>query len=454
MASSFLSVRLGLLLVLMVGCALGGVAAIMLSKAYVAGAILIAVAFLQAFLMAYALGAHQREIARFIDAVRFSDLSQSFSDRQMAQRLASSLNSALGRLRETTASRDAEAALLRALFEHAPVAVLAIRPGGRIDTMNEAARRLFGRGQVATIEDVKRISLDLAEAFRLDAPPGRSLVRADIDGREARMVVAAASMRMRGSEMRIVSLQNIESELGGAEFDAWRDLVRVLTHEIMNTLTPVASLSQLIKTLASDVRIAIDAKDGEKAAKAVAADISESADALNARAEALLRFIGSYRQLTHLPPPRRTDVQISNLLERLRTLQESDKSGPGLKVHVQPQGLRVTADADQLEQALLNLIANARDATLAAGRKAPVEIDVVADRGGAVAFTVTDAGGGVPPEIRDRMFTPFFSTKAGGSGVGLSLVRQIALAHGGSIEHRPREGVGFGSVFCLRLPQN
>jgi nitrogen fixation/metabolism regulation signal transduction histidine kinase len=454
MASSFLSVRLSLLLVLMVACALGGVAAIMLSKAYVAGSILIAAAFLQAFLMAYALGAHQRELARFIDAVRFSDLSQSFSERQMAKRLASSMNNALGRLRETTASRDAEAALLRALFEHAPVAVLAIRPGGRIDTMNEAARRLFGRGQVSTIEDVRRISSDLADAFRLDAPPGRSLVRADIDGREARMVVAAASMRMRGSEMRIVSLQNIESELGGAEFDAWRDLVRVLTHEIMNTLTPVASLSQLIKTLAGDVKIAIDAKDGEKAAKAVAADISDSADALNARAEALLRFIGSYRQLTHLPPPRRTEVPIATLLERLRTLQDSDKSGPGLKVHVQPHGLRAVADADQLEQALLNLITNARDATLAAGRAAPVEIDVAVDRGGAIAFTVTDAGGGVPPEVRERMFTPFFSTKPGGSGVGLSLVRQIALAHGGSIEHRARDGVGFGSVFCLRLPQD
>lgn len=317
--------------------------------------------------------------------------------------------------------------------------------------MNEAARRLFGRGQVASIDDLRRMSPELADTVRPDAPAGRTLVRADIDGRAARMVVASAAMRMRGQEMRIVSLQNIESELGGAEFDAWRDLVRVLTHEIMNTLTPVASLSQLIRTLATDVQTAIDAKGGEKAAKAVASDIAESATALNARAEALLRFINSYRQLTHLPPPRRTDVQVATLLERLKALQEGDKAGPGLRVSVSPASLRMSADGDQIEQALINLITNARDASLASGTSVPVEIEVSLDRSGGIVFQVSDAGPGVPTEVRERMFTPFFSTKAGGSGVGLSLVRQIALAHGGSIEYRPREGRG--SVFVLRLPQ-
>jgi two-component system, NtrC family, nitrogen regulation sensor histidine kinase NtrY len=451
MASSFLSLRLALMLALLVACALGGVAAIMEAQAYVAGVILISAAFLLAVMMAWALGAHQREIARFIDAVRFSDLSQSFSDRQLARKLANSLNAALARLRETTASRDAEAALLRAMFEHAPVPVIAVRPGGRVDTMNESARRLFGRGQVATLDDIRRISPDLAEALKPDGPPGRTLIRAEIDGRVARMVVASAGARLRGQEMRIVSLQNIESELGGAEFDAWRDLVRVLTHEIMNTLTPVASLSQLIKTLSADVSTAIDAKNGARAAKAVASDLSDSAAALNARAEALLRFISSYRQLTHLPPARRREVQVASLLERLKALQEGDTQGPGLKVRVQPQSLRISVDEDQLEQALLNLITNARDASIASGTSNPVEIDVAVDRSGAVAFSVSDAGPGVPAEIRERMFTPFFSTKPGGSGVGLSLVRQIALAHGGSIEYRPREGRG--SVFSLRLPQ-
>jgi signal transduction histidine kinase len=118
---------------------------------------------------------------------------------------------------------------------------------------------------------------------------------------------------------------------------------------------------------------------------------------------------------------------------------------------VQPPGLRISADPDQIEQALLNLITNAQEATLAAGRVGPVEIEAVVDRSGQVAFSVTDEGEGVPPEVRERIFTPFFSTKPGGSGVGLSLVRQIALAHGGSVEHRP--GDRTGSVFSLRLPQ-
>lgn len=447
MASEFLWVRMGAWLVLILACALGGAAALMFARAYVAGGLLIASAFALIFFFSQSMRAQQSEIARFVDAVRFSDLSQSFSGRSVTKRLATSLNGALARLRETTAARDADIVLLRALYEHAPVAVMAVGSRGEMQMMNLAARRLFGPADTDRLTVLAKLSPELAEALSPKSRAGRSLVRAQIEGRTVRLMVTSATLNSRGSDIRIVSVQNIESELGGAEFDAWRDLIRVLTHEIMNTLTPVASLAQLIRQLSGDMAGKIEEDKDAAGVRAANAEINECADALAARAQALLGFVDAYRGLMRLPPPNRTEVAVAPVLERLKTLFEG-AAGPGVTIAA-PSALSVWADAGQFEQAVLNLITNAREAQLAAGAAGEIRVEAGEDRSGAVAISVSDAGAGIPASVQDRMFTPFFSTKPGGSGVGLSLVRQIVLAHGGSIEYQARpEG---GSKFTLRL---
>jgi nitrogen fixation/metabolism regulation signal transduction histidine kinase len=448
MASRFLWAPIAAWLVLIVACAFASVAALVMAHAWIAGALLLAAAFALVFALGESMRVQQNEIARFIDAVRFADLSQSFSGRSTTGRLAKSLNSALARLRDTTAMRDADAILLRALYEHAPVAVMAVGQRGEMQMMNLAARRLFGPADTDRAA-LARLSPELAEAMGPTAKAGRALVRATIDGRVMRLMVASASLQSRGSDVRIVSVQNIESELGGAEFDAWRDLIRVLTHEIMNTLTPVASLSQLIRQLSDDMAAKLPDEPDAAPARAANREISDCADALSARAQTLLRFVDAYRELTRLPPPNPSDIAVAPLLDRLKTLFEG-AAGPVLRVSAAPN-LHLSADSGQIEQALLNLITNAREANLSAGSDAAIEIAAAEDRSGALAISVGDRGRGVSDEARERIFTPFFSTKSGGSGVGLSLVRQIALAHGGSIDHAPREGGG--STFTLRLPR-
>src|SRR5262249_45407186 len=158
-------------------------------------------------------------------------------------------------------SRDAEASVLRALFEQAPVAVLAVGPRGTVDILNKTARRLFGLGQGVRVGDLAAVSAELAASLAPEAPAGRFLVRADIDDRPMRLFVHTSCLTVRNQEIRIASIQNIESELGAAEFDAWRDLVRVLTHEIMNTLTPVTSLSQLVRSQASEVATSLNSTE-------------------------------------------------------------------------------------------------------------------------------------------------------------------------------------------------
>jgi signal transduction histidine kinase len=262
-----------------------------------------------------------------------------------------------------------------------------------------------------------------------------------------RLKVASTSLSSRGADIRIVSVQNIESELGGADFDAWRDLIRVLTHEIMNTLTQVASLSQLIRQLSDEMASKIGDDERGAGVRAVNKEINDCADALSARAQTLLRFVDAYRELARLPPPSPARVVVAPLLARLATLFEG-ADGPGLSLSV-PSDVAMLADPAQVEQAVLNLLTNARDAQRTAGVQEDIEIVASRDVNG-VAIAVADRGAGVPKDVRERIFTPFFSTKPGGSGVGLSLVRQIALANGGAIDFQPRRGGG--AVFTLHLP--
>jgi two-component system, NtrC family, nitrogen regulation sensor histidine kinase NtrY len=447
MAFELLWLRMSVWLALIIACAFGGIAAVLLANAYVAGALLIASAFGLVFVLDAVLRTQQNEIARFVDAVRFSDLSQTFSGRAVTRRLATSMNSALARLRETTAARDADTVLLRALYEHAPVAVFAIGPRGEMQMMNLAARRLLGPESTDRMAALHRLSPELAGVVAPNAKAGRALVRTPVDGRTMRLVVTSSSLHLRGSVIRIVSVQNIESELGGAEFDAWRDLIRVLTHEIMNTLTPVASLAQLLQQLSGDMTSKLGEAKEAGDVRAINAEIASCAESLSARAQSLLRFVDAYRVFTRLPPPQPTEVALAPLLQRLKLLFEGG-GDPKIALSVEPD-LRLVADAGQLEQALLNLITNAREAQIAAGVRTPIVVEATEDQSGSIAISVKDSGAGISEDVRERIFTPFFSTKKDGSGVGLSLVRQIALAHGGSVDFSPRAG---GASFTIVLP--
>lgn len=417
--------------VMMLGLTLlAAVLAIAWFGAYYVAAGLLAAVLLQTFWLVDRLTARQREWSRFLEAIRFGDYAQTFSSGKTSRRLAEAFNSALAHFRDAAAARDSDANVLRMLFEQAPTPLLTATDG-RIDLMNAAARRIPGH-QLQQILVV--------------AAAGKALAQLEDGGRTLRYVISSSEMTRKHTTSRILSAQNIEGELGTAEFDAWRDLVRVLTHEIMNSLTPVASLSQLIREQARGMSVAAIVD------KTALADLVESADALAVRARSLLYFVESYRTLTRLPPPNLQAISVATLLSGLQALFEGEpESG-----RIQLAFLHDTAmtslpgDASQLEQALLNLIANAREASFATGSAQPVEVKAERGPRQTLVLSVADRGAGIPPDLEDRIFTPFFTTKANGAGIGLSLVRQIALAHKGWVSHAAREGGG--TIFFLHLP--
>jgi signal transduction histidine kinase len=329
-----------------------------------------------------------------------------------------------------------EALVLEARLEHAPVALFLIDPGAdasQVAPLNANARQLLAPGRV----------VDRAALFaQLAAQPaqGRTLLAFDTERGLERAMVAISSLTVQGRAQRIAALLPVESELESETLNAWQQLVQVLTHEIMNSLTPVASLSTTAQGLLLELQPQLQ---GE-----AAADLGTALDAIARRATSLADFVGSYRSLSNMPQPAPEQVDVRQLFARLALLVEPAWRARGgeLRFLVEPASLALVADAGQLEQALINLLKNALEATAGVdGARATVHARLV--RGARLRIEVGDNGPGVPEELLPHIFTPFFSTKKGGRGIGLALVRQLVHGNGGTVRHvRPVTG---GARFVL-----
>jgi signal transduction histidine kinase len=313
-----------------------------------------------------------------------------------------------------------------------PAALIVLNTDGTVALGNRAAFSLAGR-EARRLTDIPAIAASAPAILAL--PPGaRAMLPA---AQEGKMFVSVSQLSAPGGEiLRLVALQPVAGGLDVVEQAAWRDLMRVLAHEMMNSLTPIVSLSESV------------------AARPSAAADPEAQAALGViarRAGNLMNFVDRYRAVAETPKPKLGPVRLDALVDDIAGLMAASLAGAKatLEVRVEPSDLAVEADRGLLEQAVINLVKNALDATKAAPSP---RIELACRRlDGRVAICVADNGEGVPPERMETIFIPFFTSRAGGSGIGLSLARQIALAHGGQLTvaaNAPR-----GAAFELSLPE-
>ncbi|MFT7776128.1 sensor histidine kinase [Roseateles sp.] len=308
---------------------------------------------------------------------------------------------------------------LDAALEHAPLALWRLMPGAQPLALNAAARRLIAPGRAA--EAASLLAL-------LDASPGRRVVTLPTEHGQERAVLAVSALTVRGQAWRLAALAPIESELETEALVAWRQLVQVLTHEIMNSLTPIASLAASAPAL-------LEAGELEELQAALAA--------LARRAAHLQGFVERYRSVSHPPAPTLADTPLLPLLQAVQRLVAPawDAAGGRVDIAVEPASLALRTDAAQLEQVLINLTQNALQACT--GRPAPaLRIEARLSRGARLRLEVADNGPGVAPGLEGHIFTPFFTTREGGSGVGLAVVRQLVHGLGGTVRHARRPGGG------------
>lgn len=376
------------------------------------------------------------ELVRFLDAARHADYSQRFDMPSLGSgfgELGSAFTDILERFQKMRNEQAEQQRHLQAIVEHVPVPLISIRSDYSLTLWNNAARKLFGANHVTKLSDLMPFGKEFAEHLSTVKAGERRLVTFTVDGMEQQLSILASHILLTNSQETLVSMQNIQSELDGAQLQAWQDLVKVLTHEIMNSITPVASLAKTTVDLVADCQLqAVTYPELSEDLQ----DISAAVETVARRSDGLIQFVSSYRQLTGLPTPNKTNVQVATLFQQSCSLatQHWNMKSIQLEVNIVPNELEVSGDQGMLEQVLLNLLKNAEHAVQTCPSP-KVTLLAFLNRRGHVVMEVSDNGQGIPKEVANNMFVPFYTTKPHGSGVGLALTRQIMLAHGGTIKY-------------------
>lgn len=358
------------------------------------------------------------------------------------RRLGGAIEQAFDRLGRARVQRQQRIDFAEALADNVLAALVVVDTAGSVVHANRAALRLLGEAG-GPLGRLAALGPQTAQRLLALASGGKEIVRL-ADGRS--MLASTTLFSTPGqSPRRLIALQSLSGDLDVVVLKSWQDLVRVLAHEMMNSLTPICSLSDSVAA-----RLRRAAAEGAAPSEAFV-DVAQAVDVIARRSAGLMNFVERYRKLAEIPAPVRNPIALRGFVDTLDRLMGPLMRDAGIDYtsETAPANLVVEADAELLEQATINLLKNALDAVSGrAGAAIRLSCRLTDDH---VAITVEDNGPGLACEDAETAFVPFFTTKVGGSGVGLTLARQIALAHDGRVEHAPR--VPTGAAFRLLLPR-
>ena len=364
-------------------------------------------------------------VARFVEAIRFDDFSQRFTLGRGTgfEALGKALDSAIVELGAKRAQAAEDARFLSAVVDDAPAALLTIDEDDRVTLLNKAARRQFVDQPGVRVADFAAYGAEFVAALGLP-PSGRRLTQLIKDGVAQRVMIETARIERLGSNLRIVSVLPVQNVLGAAEMAAQSGLVRVLTHEIMNSLTPVTSLVR------SAADILATAENDPKAL----AEARQAVEIAASRAEGMHRFVETYRSFARLPEIRRRRFAAEPWAAEIARLCAADPVTAKIALDVTiPAEFSLDADPDLMAQVCLNLLRNAATAARNHAAEPRVGMTVQPSGDGGARIEIYDNGPGIDPDRREDIFLPFYTTRPDGTGVGLSFARQIVIAHGGTI---------------------
>ena len=384
-----------------------------------------------------------------LTSIYFDEATQSFkstSGDAALQQQCTKMNEAYYATRQARRERDSDYQFFRNIVQHVGIGLLTFKKDGVVQIINSAARRLLRVNQIQNISELNDASPTLVEAFQKLKTGGRELIRLKIGDDTVQLSVFAIELTLRGEEIKLISMSNIQSELEEKEMEAWQNLVRVLTHEIMNSVTPISSLAGTVEEeLLKQLQHADYVMKKEELE-----DMHLSLQTISRRSAGLIRFVKEFRNLTQVPQPRQTEIAIQPLLEEMAVLHKKELSDRGIAITVRtdPPQLTALADKNMIEQVLINLIKNAIQAF---DEQTEKQIDLAAytSEKGRPIISVRDNGPGIDPDALEKIFIPFFSTKKTGSGIGLSLSRQIMRVHEGRIT--VKSTLDEGTEFLLRF---
>lgn len=393
-------------------------------------------------------GQTNRKLTRFLESVKYSDFISGFtSDNKLGKSfkdLNIAFNEVLEAFRKARSEKEEHWQYLNSVVQQVRTGILSFDGHGNIQLINANAKKFIGSTAIRNIRELIQFNPRLYHALN-SAGPGKSELYKGSN--ELHLTIQATALRIRGTDVKLITLQNIQPELQKQELEAWQNLTRVLRHEIMNSITPISSLTSTLREILDHE---MERKNSHYELKEEGAeDLREGLSTIENRSKGLIKFIDAYREYTSLPKPKMSLVRLKDVVEKVAQLMKHElkKTNIEFRCECNSEYLTIQADVEMIEQVLINLLKNAIEA-LTETRNPQLELIGHYDES-TIKIQVIDNGPGIIKEAVEHIFVPFYTTKRTGSGIGLSLSRQIMQMHNGSITVESEPDVR--TAFTLRF---
>ena len=395
-----------------------------------------------------------RLLNQFLMSIRYSDFTRTFqveNDDSSLNQLKRTFNEVINDFQTVRAEKEESYHYLQTIIQHIGIALIAFQSNGKVELINNATKKLFQIRTLNNIQNLQETSRELVQKLLTIQHGENTLVTIREKDGLLQLSIYATEFRIHNRTIMVVSIKDIQNELDEKEMDSWQKLIRVLTHEIMNSITPISSLSSTVNMMMNHIIDSLKEKD--KGCAEETEDLQEIQSAIKTiqkRTEGLIHFVDTYRNLTRIPTPNFSIFPVQKLLQNIYNLHRNEMEQKGIKctISVLPASLELSADERLIEQVLINLLLNAIQALNNATIKS-IELKAFLNKKGKITIQISDTGSGILPEVIDKIFIPFFTTKQQGSGIGLSLSRQIMRLHSGTLNvySEPDKGSRFTLTF-------
>ncbi len=393
-----------------------------------------------------------RIVESVLESIRFGDYNKTIHDRAAGmgfEGLADSAQSIIRAISLAKIEKETQYQYLQTILEHIHTSVLTLDETHEPELVNPLALNTLGlyNTRKPTWEEIEKSAPRFAEAILAMGETGREMIQLSSTPTGKQLLVLVNSVKIGGHPVKIITFQDIEPEIEQKEMESWQTISRIMAHEIMNSLTPLSSLTETGIMLLEEEG---EPKEVGSISQNTIDNLYTALKTISHRNQALTQFIGNYRQLSRLPLPQKKEIRVTDLLAEIEELYKVPcaKKGITFTLHPSPKKLSIQADDSQVKQVLINLVKNATEAL--EGLPDPRLNLVVKRILNQVSIEITDNGSGIPDEVLEKIFVPFYSTKPTGSGIGLSISRQIIRNHGGQISVQSKEGEG--TTFKVALP--
>ena len=390
----------------------------------------------------------RNELDQFVESIHYRDFSRHFSVKKAPlelRPLREGFNQITDTFKEISKEKETSFQYLQKILELVDTGIMSFNfETGEMIWMNESLKKMLKLPYLKTIHSLSNRDANLyAEVISLK-PTESKIAIVHLENRSFKILLSGTAFQTDGSKFMLVAFQNINEALDETESKAWQKLLSVMTHEIMNSVAPISSLSDTLMNRLQKSKNHLDNSDG------AVHDLEIGIETIKRRSESLLKFAETYRNLNKITKPNLKKVYVRDLFENLYQLMEPTLEQKNIEMDIvlKDPGLSVEVDPSLIEQVLINLVVNAKEALKDKPDARIVLSGLVSDKQ-KVLIKVADNGSGIPEDVLENIFIPFFSTKKTGSGIGLSLCKQIMMLHKGNIH--VHSIVGQGTAFTLQF---